>query len=176
MHLLRDPLPQADDTSLTAALRVIGVGSPQGDDAVGWQVVERLRAMRLAGADIALLQCPRPDSELLRMLRGARLAILVDAAVDATPGRVLRLDGLEDIEAAAGLSSHGLSPATMLRLGAVLGELPERLVLYAVTVGEDCALVPGVAPMPLSSAVAAGAEEAAVRIAAELNAARGTGT
>ena len=76
-------------------VRILGIGSPFGDDRVGWEVVERLRtggylAPFPAGA-IAAECCDRAGAGLVAHLAGADFAILVDAMRSgAAPARRLR--------------------------------------------------------------------------------------
>lgn len=146
--------------------RVIGVGSPFGDDAVGWAVLEALEALPLP-AGVELLRCGPPAAVLLSLLRDAQEVVLVDAVDTGEPPGTLRFwDGAEVLEARAALSSHGLDLAAVLALGQALGELPPRLRLCGV------AIAPGGsrsgAPGPMAAPVAAAAPALAGQIARTL--------
>jgi hydrogenase maturation protease len=68
---------------------IVGVGSTlRGDDAVG-QVVTRALEPYIARTHVYLVTVHQLLPELALTLRHARLAIVVDAAVDVTPGRVI---------------------------------------------------------------------------------------
>ncbi|MGD2084528.1 MAG: hydrogenase maturation protease, partial [Chromatiales bacterium] len=107
----------------------------QGPDRFGWEVVAALaRAPALRGLPagaVALRRYAGPDASLLDDLRGAELAIVVDAMVcDQPPGRLLRLEDLDELAGLRALSSHDLGLAELLLLGRTLGELPPRLIVH----------------------------------------------
>ncbi|MCU0937100.1 MAG: hydrogenase maturation protease [Gammaproteobacteria bacterium] len=146
--------------------RVIGVGSPFGDDAVGWAVLDALAAMPMPqGVD--LVRCGPPAAGLLGLLRGAEEAVLVDAVDTGDPaGTLCAWEGEEVLAARPALSSHGLDLAAVLALGEALGELPPRLRLYGVAIGSGCAR--SGAPGPLTAPVAAAVPALAAQIARTL--------
>jgi hydrogenase maturation protease len=132
-------------------MSVIGIGSPRGDDRVGWCVADAL-ARQPRAADARILKLDRPGAALLDALAGRRRVVIVDAAATgAAPGTLYRvsLPDLAEIPAAA--SSHGFGLAQALELGRGLGVLPPELYLYLVgidprrTVGIGQALSPAVA-------------------------------
>ena len=98
-------------------IRVIGLGSPFGDDRAGWWVAERLQD--LARADIDVMTLDRPGAALVNSLNDAHHVILIDAVKDG--GR--RADCVA-VRARAGdqgaISSHALSIADALRLARTL--------------------------------------------------------
>ena len=59
-------------------IRVVGVGSPLGDDAVSWEVVRRLQQQMGAGSDIEFHEV-EGGSGLLAVLDGCGSLVLVDA-------------------------------------------------------------------------------------------------
>jgi hydrogenase maturation protease len=127
--------------------RIIGIGSGQGDDQLGWAAVRALESQALPpGCTLHL--CDNPASELLPLLGGCAHAILVDAMVDGGPaGRVLRCAPGAVQPRAGGSGSHGLSVDTVLALAAALGVLPQRVSLLGVTLDPDhCALAPDLSP------------------------------
>lgn len=109
--------------------RVIGVGSPHGDDAVGWHIVRGLP--------------PRPGVEvhallgwhdLPSVLDGRGWLIIVDACVTgAAPGTISRF-GWPDtrLPALRPGSTHGIGPGEALGLAQSLGLLPHRVDLFGV--------------------------------------------
>ncbi len=74
------------------AVRIIGLGSPQGADRAGWTAVESLREAgfhrRFPAGTVSLALCAGPH-ELPTLLEGCRLAVLFDAL--RTPGDGIRL-------------------------------------------------------------------------------------
>jgi hydrogenase maturation protease len=105
-----------------AGILVIGYGNTlRRDDGVGPKVAEAVAALALPG--VRALACPLLTPELADPVSRARVAIFVDAAVDAP--REVQLRKL----APAGSSqvlAHAASPATLLALARdVFGHVPE---------------------------------------------------
>jgi len=120
--------------------RVLGVGSPHGDDAAGWRVVDMLRRRSGLPAQLATVE----PSQLLDHLGGCRRLILVDACrADRTPGTLVRLQWPDVLlRSQRRQSSHGLDVGDALALAATLGWLPPQVVVWGVEVsrcqpGED---------------------------------------
>jgi hydrogenase maturation protease len=144
--------------------RIIGIGSPWGDDQAGWRVVELLQGEtpRAAGHWEALI-CSHPAVELAGQLRGAGAAVLVDAQrTGVLPGTVCRYQGKSALARAETLSSHGLGVAEILRLIRAVESLPDPLIIYGI---EAATLSP---TDPLSPAVAAALPALRDRILAEV--------
>lgn len=119
------------------AVRIIGLGSPFGDDRLGWAAIEALREAALP-PNIELHRVASPASELLPLFEDAARVILVDAIVDSeTPGRLVRCEPGELRRRTSGVSSHGVSIDTMLDIAAALQTLPAELVLLGVAVDPD---------------------------------------
>jgi hydrogenase maturation protease len=115
-------------------VRVIGVGTPHGDDALGLAVVTRLAGAPLP-AWVDLVACERPLPDLVDALEGVETVILVDALRPGRwPGRVHRLQR-EDLLQDRSLSTHGVGVAGALELAAVLGHVPRRLEIVAIETG-----------------------------------------
>ncbi|GAB3430903.1 hydrogenase maturation protease [Flindersiella endophytica] len=113
---------------------VIAVGNPyRHDDAVAAAVLARLRELDLPpGTHLA--ESDGDVAELIDLWDGAALAVVVDAvhAHPPSPGKVHRVEA-GDLRLPAGqASSHGLGLGEAVDLGAALGRLPDRLVIYAV--------------------------------------------
>jgi hydrogenase maturation protease len=121
------------------SVRVIGVGSPFGCDAIGWQAVDALQQLGLAdaftAADVTLVKLDRPGAGLLQQMQGFDLVIIIDALVcDGAPDRVLVLEQDEISTQTGLLSAHGLGVAEALALGRALGDLPPALQLLGITI------------------------------------------
>jgi hydrogenase maturation protease len=119
---------------LTAADQplVVGIGSALGDDAVGPEVVAHLTSV--PGVDVVEHVAP---ASLVELIAGRGLVVIVDAVVSgAAPGTVQVLTPAElplsGTFGAAG--THGVGLAEAVELAAVLGRLPERLVVVGVEV------------------------------------------
>lgn len=113
-------------------IRVLGIGSPDGADQVGWRVVEALRGR--VDPDVELLALDRPGAALIRWMDGVDRLLLIDALVDGgPPGRVLQPSAAE-LDNQRALSSHEQSLVETLRLAATLGCRPSEVRLYAISV------------------------------------------
>jgi hydrogenase maturation protease len=148
---MRDTFFDFDSTPVT----IVGLGSPFGDDRIGWCVADAL-ARQLPAAAARIVKLDRPATGLLDEIAGRRRALLVDAAVDgASPGTLhsLPLEALSAADTAA--SSHALGVAEALALGWSLGVLPTELRLYLVSI-DPLQTRPGV--QELTPAVAAAVE------------------
>ena len=117
---------------------VIGVGSPFGDDRVGWEVVAALDAA-LEGAPplaatVRTLACDRPGVALLAALEGVRHLVIVDAVGDSGAGAGA-LHWLDEgrLSAAQPASSHGVGVVHALGLARALGLAPVRVDVLAVS-------------------------------------------
>lgn len=113
---------------------MIGVGNPErGDDGAGREVARRLRAIGFVGTRI--VEADGEATALLASMEKASSVFLIDACVSgAPPGSVRRVDLARSPlpEARYGVSSHGFGLAEAIALGAALGALPPRCVLYAI--------------------------------------------
>lgn len=130
-------------------VNVLGVGSPAGDDRVGWLAVEALAQSPLlgclpSGIQVSTAILDRPGAALLDRLQRARAAVIVDAlAGDGPPGSVERLD-LDELAIDSGIiSAHAFGVASALALGRTLALLPEHLVILGVHVAH---IDPGLTP------------------------------
>ena len=112
---------------------VAGIGSPFGDDRVGWEVVAALEAALPQPDAIRTLTLDRPGAALVNALHGVHHAIIVDAAQDAhaTPGTLRWLEATA-IEASSSASSHGFGLAEALALARALDAAPARIEVLAI--------------------------------------------
>lgn len=119
-------------------LRVLGLGSPCGDDQLGWRVIAELERSSLI-ADrrdtVELLALDRTHATLLEHLAAAELVILVDGVAGVTtPGTILEYQDVDALDAAGSLASQGWGLAASLQLAAALGQLPARWHLLGVSI------------------------------------------
>lgn len=127
---------------------VIGIGNPyRRDDGVGPALADRLSAHRTSTVDVVVLD--GEPTGLLDAWAGVPLAVVVDAVLcdPAEPGRIHRTELGEPLCGRA-VSSHAMGVPEAVRLGAALGRLPGRLVMFAVEaadVGHGVGLSPEVA-------------------------------
>lgn len=112
--------------------RVLGLGSPHGDDAVGWHVVARLRQHPGLPADVHALE----PSRLLDHVDDCRRLILVDACQSDQPlGTLVRLQWpAASLRAQRRHSSHALGLGDALALAETLGRLPPCVIFWGVEI------------------------------------------
>ena len=115
-----------------------GIGSPFGEDRLGWQAVELLQAQQWPARhprwEWQLTSLDRPGATLLDRLQGVELAVLLDAL--QTTGDTPRLLTLDELASeAAPLSGHDLGLAATLQLGERLSMLPPQLLLIGLPMG-----------------------------------------
>jgi len=127
---------------MSVSVRVLGVGSPFGDDRLGWVAVETLhRTPWLAALPAGILEmeaCDRPGATLLSAWRGAQNVILIDAVRSgAVPGTLIRLQGWE-LSGAATFSTHDFGVAAAVVLARTLGENLSQLQLLGIEADPTC--------------------------------------
>jgi hydrogenase maturation protease len=113
---------------------VIGIGNEvRGDDAAGLWVTRELRP--LVGNRARVVECSGGVTELLDLWEGQARVYIIDAVRSgAAPGSWRRvLVGDQPLPSSlAGTSTHGLSVASAVALGQVLGRMPGELVVYGI--------------------------------------------
>jgi hydrogenase maturation protease len=116
-------------------LLVAGLGSSNGDDQLGWVVIDRLRPRLPAGVSTGKVL---GGLELLECLEGQDEVIVVDASAPAgRPGTIRSFDWpCRDLIEGTFLSTHGVGLTTALRMAEALGRLPRRVCIIAVEAQE----------------------------------------
>lgn len=122
-------------------LRVLGIGSPFGDDQLGWEVVKLLQQRPTLQAfipnQLQLLYCDRPGMHLLELMREAQTVFLIDAV--KTGNQIGTIHCFQNDEIAAvttSLSTHGLGVAEAMKIGKILQILPPKVLLYGVEIDD----------------------------------------
>jgi len=110
---------------------IVGLGSPHGDDQLGWVVVDRLRPRLAAGITADKVH---GGLELLDALGGHHAAIVIDAAAPAgRPGTIRSFAWpAPELARCALWSTHGLGLVQALQLAETLGRLPQRVRIYTI--------------------------------------------
>jgi|SRR5579875_1053961 hydrogenase maturation protease len=117
-------------------IRVIGVGSPFGDDAAGLEAVRILDESPPLECEITAAD--RPGARLLELMGGARAVLLIDAVRSgAPPGTLHRLDfnALAQWQGRF-VSSHDIGVAAVIGLAQVLGRAPAHGTLLGIEIGD----------------------------------------
>jgi len=114
-------------------IRIIGVGSPHGDDSVGWEVVRELRS-KLDGQKGLELHSVEGGQRLLDLLDCRGTLFLIDAlAPEGRPGSVRRFTWPDErFESLCFPSTHHLRPVEALKLAETLGLLPAQVVIFGI--------------------------------------------
>ena len=120
---------------------VIGVGSPFGVDRLGWDIVhlleEREDMRELINDKLTLLTADRPGTKLIEMMKGAKKAIIIDVIQSGMePGSVVHLNEDDVQNAPQQVSVHGFGVADVITLGDKMGELPPRLNIIGLEMGQ----------------------------------------
>lgn len=149
-------------------VKVVGVGSPYGDDQAGWRVADALRDIvrrrTFGGVVVGVDTCDRPGVRLLDLMADCEAVVLVDALHGGgRPGTVHRLTLEDVVSGRPPLSSHGMALAEALALGAALEDLPPRLVVYGIGIDTVRCRQPGAALTPPVAAAVRAAADAVCR-------------
>ena len=119
-------------------LRIIGVGSPFGDDQAGWLVARALQCTDLIAGlpcSASIIELDRPGVRLLHHFQNAHTVVLIDAICSGAPvGTIHQIVDSSGIEHGTGVSSHGLGVASALALARELGSLPSNLIVYGIAI------------------------------------------
>ena len=138
---------------MTQRIPLIGIGSPFADDTLGIRLVEALKIDGFSAGfgEVAFefLTFDRPGWGLLEVFQGVDTAIVVDAMVSGEKqGSVVRLDPSSLPEPVSSVTSHDVGLLAVLRLGAILGLLPEGLLLYGIEITPLPAILDPTPPAP----------------------------
>lgn len=116
---------------------IAGLGSPQGDDQVGW-VAATLLALRLPAVRVVALRSP---AELLDRLTDVDRLHVIDACRGAgLPGSIVRLDWpTADLESIAFEGTHNLGLEAVLRIGETLALLPPQVTIWGIEMADPVA-------------------------------------
>lgn len=150
-----------DDGQQRRRTLCVGVGSPHGDDQVGWRMAEGIAARTLGGVVVRQALSP---ADLLHWIDDCDRLVICDACRGAGPiGSTHRWNWpCAAIEALPSPDSHAFGLAAVLKLAAGLGRLPAEVIVWAIEAAP---------PQPLdalSDRVAAALPDCIRRICSEL--------
>jgi hydrogenase maturation protease len=148
---------------------IVGVGSPHGDDQIGWQIVERLRADRRAGWSVRTVRNP---SELLACLGdNVERLVICDACYgsDATGKLQVWRWPTSELQFARASGSHDFDLTSVLDLAGELGLLPPSVTICGIQAKQH---LPAAS---LSDELVAALQQVVSRIRAICEAAEGAG-
>lgn len=115
-------------------IRIIGLGSPFGDDRVGWRVIELLKGRLDAQIDLVTLD--RPGAALINWMAGVQRLVIIDAVSSGRPpGHIARLAAVDLDAQVGGTSSHQLDLAQTFELARALDCLPHQVEILGIEIG-----------------------------------------
>ncbi|CAM2920907.1 hydrogenase expression/formation protein [Legionella steigerwaltii] len=120
-------------------IKVLGVGSPFGDDQVGWKVVEELKHQLSIDTDVSpfvvIERCDRPGVRLIELMSGFNTVFIIDAVKSGNAiGTIHRFQKEALLDSAPGFSTHDLGIIQALQLASALNELPDNLLFYGIEI------------------------------------------
>jgi hydrogenase maturation protease len=122
------------------AIKIFGIGSPQGADQIGWQAIEHLKRDRalqdLPSDSVKFITLDRPGLALLDYLEGTDYAILIDAIAGGTTGNIVDVEETQLLADSMNLSSHSAGIAEALAMGSVLNTLPKEIKVFGIETGK----------------------------------------
>lgn len=113
---------------------LVGVGSPHGDDQIGWEVAKRIQGTHHKEMTVRLARTP---SDLLDWLEGVDHLVICDACRGA--GKVGSMHHwtwpTSELDTLRWSGTHNVSLPAVLALAEQLGKLPTSVIVWAIEVG-----------------------------------------
>ena len=113
---------------------VIGVGNPfRRDDGIGPAVAAAIGELHRPG--VRVLACAGEMTQIMDAWAGARVAVVVDAAIGGSPGEI-RCCGLDEFVDATPFSSHELSLRNTFELAHALDRAPGSVTVVTIGIAD----------------------------------------
>lgn len=118
---------------------IVGFGSYQADDQIGWQIVDQLKQMDTFPNDVSFLKVGGNAMVWLSQVEPDMQLIFIDAVRSDKPvGSIHRMALGTDLPISlSAYSSHGLGLLESLKLAQSLKLLNKPSMFYGVEIGED---------------------------------------
>ncbi|WP_454784260.1 hydrogenase maturation protease [Legionella sp. WA2024007413] len=121
------------------SIKVLGIGSPFGDDKAGWNVASELKkelAMYTHIAPHVLIEShDRPGVGLIELIRGYNTVFIIDAVKSGSEvGTVHRFQKDALLDTGHRFSTHDIGILQALQLASALDELPANLLFYGIEI------------------------------------------
>jgi len=117
-----------------STITLIGVGNRfRGDDGVGWEIVEKLKAEILPDAQV--IEASGEGASLIESMKGKDRVLMFDAVYSgAKAGSIFRFEAHSQPIPAKffNYSTHAFSLAEAIELARALNQLPEKLIVYGI--------------------------------------------
>jgi hydrogenase maturation protease len=129
--------------SIRTRTLVVGIGSPHGDDGIGWLAAKRLKSLLPPQAWVVT---PRVPLDLLADLQPDGRCIVLDAVDAGSPrGQIFHVEwranpnqkSFPSFPHPVRSSTHDWGLAATLELAAALGRCPETVVLFGIECGPE---------------------------------------
>ena len=120
---------------MTSTTLIVGLGSPYGDDKIGWVACEQLKMDIGHLSTVDFITCDRSGLEWLTKMSHAGQILFIDAMRSGEkPGTVRKIDLNTDQWTGypVKLSSHGINIMEAIDVAKSLGELPDRISVWGV--------------------------------------------
>ncbi|MCW8408139.1 hydrogenase maturation protease [Legionella sp. PATHC035] len=120
-------------------IKVLGIGSPFGDDQVGWKVANALHQSLSKNPHLApflLIEShDRPGVRLIELMSGFNTVFIIDAVKSGSAiGTIHRFENESILDSESRFSTHGISILQTLHLARALNELPANLLFYGIEI------------------------------------------
>lgn len=121
------------------SIKVLGIGSPFGDDQVGWRVAETLKQQLSLhdhkAQDVNIESHDRPGIRLIELMSEASTIFIIDAVKSGSEaGTIHRFENNEIFESDNRFSTHDIGVSQALQLGCSLNALPANIILYGIEI------------------------------------------
>lgn len=120
-------------------IKVLGIGSPFGDDQVGWKVAEVLKKHMSTYVNtpqhLIIESHDRPGMRLIELMSGASAVFIIDAVKsNSEAGTIHRFKNNEIFAAETRFSTHDIGVSQALQLGSALNLLPDNIIVYGIEI------------------------------------------
>lgn len=120
-------------------IKVLGIGSPFGDDQVGWKIADALKMQISMHANIdpfvIIENHDRPGVRLIELMSEASTVFIIDAIKSKSEiGTIHRFKNNDIFELENRLSTHNMGVSEALLLGSALHALPDNIILYGIEI------------------------------------------
>ncbi|ARB93718.1 hydrogenase maturation protease [Legionella longbeachae] len=120
-------------------IKVLGIGSPFGDDQAGWEVAEALKRQLAActaiSAHVHIERIDHPGIRLVELLRTSDTVFLIDAVrSNSTLGTIHQFTNEDIVDSAPKFSTHNIGVLQALQIASALNELPNHLLFYGIEI------------------------------------------
>lgn len=137
-------------------IKVLGIGSPFGDDQAGWKVAEGLTQHLVQDSDVLPFVCieshDRPGIRLIELMKGFNTVFIIDAIKSGREVGTIHQFQKENIEEVENkFSTHNISILQALQLASALNELPENIQFYGIEI--DSIVLESVFSPPVEQAI-----------------------